>query len=109
MTTQRKEPTSTLTPATTTRNGTTTRTLEISGMTCASCVRRVERALGKVEGVESANVNFASETALVTADASVSPERLVAAVEKAGYGAKEADERDRGAARATSPRRTLAL
>ena len=39
------------------------------GMTCASCVRRVERALGKVEGVETANVNFASETALVTRDA----------------------------------------
>ena len=46
-------------------------TLDISGMTCASCVRRVERALSKVQGVESANVNFASETALVTADASV--------------------------------------
>ena len=38
-------------------------TLDITGMTCASCVRRVERALGKVEGVETANVNFASETA----------------------------------------------
>ena len=46
-----------------------TTTLDITGMTCASCVRRVERALGKVEGVETANVNFASETALVTADA----------------------------------------
>ena len=37
-------------------------------MTCASCVRRVERALAKVDGVETANVNFASETALVTTD-----------------------------------------
>src|SRR5947207_11872014 len=109
MTTQTKEPTSTPTRATTTRNGTTTRTLEISGMTCASCVRRVERALGKVEGVESANVNFASETALVTADATVAAERLVGAVEKAGYGAKEAADRDRGAERETFARRTLAL
>src|SRR5947199_5101910 len=109
MTTQTKEPTSTLTPATTTRNGTTTRTLEISGMTCASCVRRVERALAKVEGVETANVNFASETALVTADASVSPERLVAAVEKAGYGATEAADRDRSVERETYARRTLFL
>src|SRR5207248_3045844 len=97
MTTQTKEPTSTPTRATTTRNGTTTRTLEISGMTCASCVRRVERALGKVEGVETANVNFASETSLVTADATVAEERLVGAVEKAWYGAKEAADRDSGA------------
>jgi len=41
-------------------------TLDIGGMTCASCVRRVERALSKVEGVETANVNFAAETARVT-------------------------------------------
>src|SRR5256885_15171257 len=99
MTTQTKDRTILSPPATSTRNGTTTRTLEISGMTCASCVRRVERALGKVEGVESANVNFASETALVTADATVAAERLVAAVEKAGDGAKEAADRDRGAGR----------
>src|SRR5437764_7018379 len=109
MTTETKDKTTTQAPATTTTHGTTTRTLEISGMTCASCVRRVERALGKVEGVESANVNFASETALVTADASVAPERLVAAVEKAGYGAKEAADRDRGAEREKYARRTLGL
>ena len=41
-------------------------TLDIDGMTCASCVRRVERALCRVEGVETASVNFASETARVT-------------------------------------------
>ena len=68
MTTQTKDRTILSPPATSTHSGTTTSTLEISGMTCASCVRRVERALAKVEGVESANVNFASETALVTAD-----------------------------------------
>jgi Cu+-exporting ATPase len=85
-------------------------TLDITGMTCASCVRRVERALSKVEGVESANVNFASETALVTADRTLPAERLVAAVEKAGYAAKEsAPDRDRGDERAGHARRTLGL
>jgi len=67
-------------------------TLDISGMTCASCVRRVERALGKVEGVESANVNFASEKAHVVAGSDVDVSRLVAAVEKAGYHAAPASE-----------------
>jgi len=67
-------------------------------MTCASCVRRVERALSKVEGVETANVNFASETATVTFAQPVALERLVAAVEKAGYEAQEATpERERRA------------
>ena len=65
-------------------------TLRITGMTCASCVRRVERALSKVEGVETASVNFASETARVTAASPVGVERLVQAVEKAGYHAEEA-------------------
>jgi len=69
-----------------------TTTLEISGMTCASCVRRVERALGKVPGVESANVNFASEKAYVTTDGSVASSELIAAVEHAGYAARPATE-----------------
>ena len=87
-----------------------TTTLDITGMTCASCVRRVERALGKVEGVEAANVNFASETALVTVDATVPIETLVAAVVKAGYAATPAaPDRDRGAGRADHARRTLML
>ena len=64
--------------------------LNITGMTCASCVRRVERALAKVDGVETASVNFASETARVTLGAQLAPERLVEAVEKAGYEAAEA-------------------
>ena len=64
--------------------------LRITGMTCASCVRRVERALGKVEGVETASVNFASETARVTTGAPIAVDRLVAAVAKAGYKAEEA-------------------
>lgn len=61
--------------------------LPITGMTCASCVRRVERALGRVEGVREASVNLATERARVAYDpAAVSPEQLRAAVERAGYG-----------------------
>jgi len=67
-------------------------TLDISGMTCASCVRRVERALSKVEGVESANVNFASEKAYVVAGHDVGVGTLVEAVEKAGYHAAPATD-----------------
>jgi Cu+-exporting ATPase len=46
----------------------TTCTLDITGMTCASCVRRVEKALGKVPGVSAAQVNLATEAATVTYD-----------------------------------------
>src|SRR5882672_2246666 len=57
----------------------------VEGMTCASCVARVERALGKVPGVVEANVNLATEAATVRAETSVDIDRLRAAVEKAGY------------------------
>ncbi|WP_418001198.1 heavy metal translocating P-type ATPase [Micrococcus lacusdianchii] len=60
--------------------------LDITGMTCASCVGRVERKLGRIEGV-SASVNLPLEQAAVTVPAGVTDEDLVAAVEKAGYGA----------------------
>jgi P-type Cu+ transporter len=60
--------------------------LPIEGMTCASCVARVEKALKKVPGVLSAEVNLATEKAQVTVDGSQTPvEALIAAVEKAGY------------------------
>jgi Cu+-exporting ATPase len=62
--------------------------LNIAGMTCASCVRRIERALAKVPGVTAASVNLATERASVTVDASVAPTDLLAAVERAGYGAE---------------------
>ncbi|RZS81416.1 heavy metal translocating P-type ATPase [Pigmentiphaga kullae] len=60
-------------------------TLPIEGMTCASCVGRVERALSQVPGVRRASVNLATETAEVEADAPVEAATLRAAVEKAGY------------------------
>lgn len=67
----------------------------VGGMTCASCVRRVEKALNKVPGVTSANVNLATEHATVTFDVTVAtiPE-LIGAVEKAGYEATELIEDD---------------
>ncbi|WP_438391363.1 heavy metal translocating P-type ATPase [Caballeronia sp. DA-9] len=57
----------------------------IGGMTCASCVRRVEKALAKVPGVEQVSVNLATEKATVCAEPSVSRDQLLAAVTKAGY------------------------
>ncbi len=62
--------------------------LTISGMTCASCVRRVERALSKVDGVSDAAVNLATEHASVHYDPEqVSLDALLSAVTSAGYGA----------------------
>ncbi|MDG3066620.1 heavy metal translocating P-type ATPase [Thauera mechernichensis] len=61
------------------------RSLNIAGMTCASCVAHVEKALLKVEGVQAASVNLATETASVTASASVPLSALIEAVAKAGY------------------------
>lgn len=62
--------------------------LTIEGMTCASCVARVEKALKKVDQVSEAQVNLATETAWVKAPRSQLP-ALIAAVEKAGYNAHE--------------------
>jgi Cu+-exporting ATPase len=65
-------------------------TFPVTGMTCASCVRRIEKRLGKVEGVEDVNVNLATEKARVVFDPSlVGLPDLVSAVEKAGYGVGE--------------------
>jgi Cu+-exporting ATPase len=67
--------------------------LPIEGMTCASCVNRIERFLRETDGVESANVNLATEVATIrylpdVADRS----RLVGAVEAAGYDVKAQPE-----------------
>ncbi|MFJ6415285.1 heavy metal translocating P-type ATPase [Paeniglutamicibacter sp. NPDC091659] len=58
--------------------------LDIQGMTCASCVGRVERKLGKIEGVE-ALVNLPLESARITVPENVSDEQLIATVQSAGY------------------------
>jgi P-type Cu+ transporter len=62
--------------------------LPIEGMTCASCVQRVEKALKSVHGVASAEVNLATETAAVTLAEGASAEALVTAVRNAGYEAR---------------------
>lgn len=62
-------------------------TMDVSGMTCASCVNRVERKLRKLPGVD-AQVNLATETATITLDQDYSDEQLEEVVAAAGYGGK---------------------
>ena len=71
--------------------GTTELTLQIEGMTCASCAGRVEAALLKVPGVTGASVNLATEHATVQALSTVTASELTAAIGRAGYAAGESD------------------
>ncbi|OTG67619.1 heavy metal translocating P-type ATPase [Acinetobacter silvestris] len=66
--------------------------LIIEGMTCASCVGRVEKALKKVDGVSRANVNLTTEKAVIQTYTDVSINTLIAAIERAGYNAKSAEQ-----------------
>jgi Cu+-exporting ATPase len=59
--------------------------LSVEGMTCASCVNRVEKALRKVDGVLDASVNLATERARVKVAAGVDPLALVRAIDEEGY------------------------
>lgn len=61
--------------------------LSIEGMTCASCVGRIERALGKVVGVNRVSVNLANERAHLELLGQVDPQTLIDAVKRAGYDA----------------------
>ena len=70
---------------------TTDLVLDIEGMTCASCVQKVERALGDVDGVQDAAVNLATRTATVRG-AVDGFEPLIGAVARVGYGARPHDE-----------------
>ncbi|KUG40489.1 Heavy metal transporting ATPase [Pseudomonas savastanoi pv. fraxini] len=72
---------------------TTTFDLPISGMTCASCAGRVERALAKVPGVNSVTVNLANERAHVDTAAQTDPQTLIDAVSRAGYSATLVEDR----------------
>ncbi|MXN87395.1 heavy metal translocating P-type ATPase, partial [Burkholderia sp. 4812] len=75
--------------------------LDIDGMTCASCVGRVEKALAGVPGVTHASVNLATERATVDAEAGVTTARLVDAVKQAGYLATPVAEPDTADAQPT--------
>ncbi len=66
--------------------------LPISGMTCASCAGRVERALNKVPGVKAVSVNLANERAHIETNGEPDSTALIAAVAKAGYGATLAQD-----------------
>lgn len=59
--------------------------LPIEGMTCASCVGRVEKALNKIEGVDSVTVNLATERADINAHGPIDHQKLVNTIEAAGY------------------------
>ncbi|TGK40258.1 heavy metal translocating P-type ATPase [Leptospira andrefontaineae] len=67
-------------------------TLDLFGMTCANCARRIETGLNKVPGVEEARVNFGRETAFVRFNDSVQASQLFSKVESLGYSAKEHSE-----------------
>lgn len=68
-------------------------TLKIEGMTCASCVARVEKSLLKVPGVEAASINLATEKAQIRlGESTVALPSLIAAVESAGFGASLAQK-----------------
>lgn len=88
--------------------------LDISGMTCAACAARVERALHRIDGV-SASVNYATERALITGLREGGTDVALRAVEKAGYGARVRDGADDAwsrratEVRITSLRRRLVL
>ena len=78
----------TTTPGTDPRSASVTEIeLSIGGMTCASCAQRIERKLGKLDGV-SATVNYATEKAHVTAPDGIDPSVLIAQVAAAGYTAQ---------------------
>ncbi len=67
--------------------------LKISGMSCAACAARIEKKLGKMEGVQKAVVNLASEKATVEYDSSlIKVQDMIKAVEALGYGAERAEE-----------------
>ncbi|WP_174731047.1 heavy metal translocating P-type ATPase [Mesobacillus harenae] len=68
-------------------------TLAITGMTCAACATRIEKGIKKVDGVINANVNLANEKANIEySPGKTNVDQLIAAVKKAGYGAKVAGD-----------------
>jgi Cu+-exporting ATPase len=71
--------------------------LPVEGMTCASCAARIQRSLSKLEGVESAAVNFAGGRATVVHTPGVDEAALVGAIEKLGYSVPEPSQRGEGA------------
>ena len=61
---------------------------QITGMTCAACSARVEKVTGQVDGVQKVEVNLLGGTMVVEADSDQVTAEIIAAVQKAGYGAE---------------------
>ncbi|MDQ2756672.1 MAG: heavy metal translocating P-type ATPase [Actinomycetota bacterium] len=77
-------------------------TLEITGMTCASCAMRIEKKLNKIDGV-TASVNYATEKAAVSSPAGVGTDRLLEVVAAAGYHASVPRPPEQESSAETSP------
>lgn len=70
------------------------KTYKISGMTCSACAARIERAMKKLDGMEEANVNFASEKLYVTyKENNLSENDILTAIQKAGYNVASSDDK----------------
>lgn len=87
--------------------------LRITGMTCAACSSRIEKVVGRIDGVEQVAVNLATETMNVVYDnTKTNMSRIKTAIEKAGFGYEEAikkDEKDRTKEREESLRKKLII
>ena len=82
---------------------------DVMGMSCSACSTRVEKAVGKVVGSENVSVNLLTNSMQLKYDeAQTNPAAIIAAVEKAGYGAALQGGDDAGAAAAEKPRRNIA-
>ena len=80
---------------------------QLEGMRCAACASAIEKAIAKVPGVESSQVNFALEQATVNYQEQVSTEAIEKAVEKAGYHAKALPKDGRGLREETEQQRPV--
>ncbi|MFH2028099.1 MAG: heavy metal translocating P-type ATPase [Nanoarchaeota archaeon] len=68
--------------------------LQINGMTCASCVKTVEKALRKAEGISEANINFATEKANITYNSDkTNKKEIIRIIEDSGYGANDLEDK----------------
>ena len=76
----------------------------VTGMTCAACQARVQKSVSKLTGVQECNVNLLKNSMVVTYDdKNVNSGQIIAAVEKAGYGASLQQVKGKSATQAVSP------
>lgn len=71
------------------------KSLNITGMTCSACSARIERTLRKLEGIDEAKVNFATEKLYITFDENkISEENIISAIKKVGYGIEDKQKKE---------------